>query len=268
MPNPSRTRLMVGPSLRRSRHPASNRRVPTARIKLLLFHPLADLEEAGSLFISGEYYASAMERSWLYGTGTTMGGRGYDVMLPPAQLPANWSSNADQVLPESDWTILRDGASFVATRRSVSELPLKACIGVMHALSAADDITSQLVSYHFGGVTTRDPELHFLLFAQGLKMGRALLDGANKTEQESQLPADIRTRLVRGLAWLFEVSNQRRQTRHAVNKRGKVELKEALTEDEEADFIVGANTLLQYLVSRRIGIPCTLFEDGATLVVA
>jgi hypothetical protein len=231
-------------------------------------HPILDTEQAGSLFISGEFYAEALEKSWMYGTGIPLAGRGYEHMLLPAHLPFRWSSNASDVLPESDWALLREGASYTASRRTAPSLPLLTCMKVMDALLETDDITMQIVEYHYGAATTLNQELHFLLLAQGLEMGRALLDGTTKDEQERLLPTAISTRLKNGLNWLFEISNQRRQTRHAINKRGAVELKQRLSDEEEHDFVAGANTVLHFLVCRRLAIPLTLFEDGRTLVVA
>jgi len=224
-------------------------------------------EDAGSVFISGEFHAQALEKAWLYGTGATMGGHGYEFMLPPARLPQSWTSNASEVLPESDWNLLRDGASFAASRRIFPSLPLKACIEVMKALADADDITLQLSAYHYGAVTTLDTDLHFLLFAQGLELGRELLSGKSKKDKEAQLPNGVRSRLRHGLDWLFSMANQRRQTRHALEKREAIVLKEEFDAEEEEVFLEGAHLVLQHLVSSRLGLPLVLFENDTTMPV-
>ena len=75
----------------------------------------------------------------------------------------------------------------------------------------------------------------------------------------------VSSRMKQGLDWLFEISNQRRQTRHATNKKGSIELREQFSELDEQDFLDGANLVLQLTVTNRLGLPLVLFEDYATV---
>src|SRR5262249_49746281 len=160
---------------------------------------------------NGEYHAQALEKAWLYGTGTTMAGSMFDFMLPPARLPLEWTVNAAEGLPENEWALVRDGASYTTRRRTAGTLPLPPCAGVLMAPADADDLTVQLTAYHFGAVTAHDPEVALLLIAQGLEVARALLPGKTKLDQEALLPPSVKSRVSRGLDWLHNMSNQRRQ---------------------------------------------------------
>jgi len=225
-------------------------------------------EDAGNAFIHGDYLAHALERAWLYGTGAMLSGHGYKYFLHPAQLPPSWTSNAEEVLAEDSWKLLSEGAYAGPLRRTAPRLPLEQCIAVLFALSEANDVVIQLVTYHVGAVTSRDPDLTFLLFAQGLEMGKSLIRGKSKSDKVKSLPGFVSERLPRDLDWYFEASNQRRQTRHAIDKRGAVVLKPDFDDDEGTDFVDGANILLHYLVTSQLGIPLIIDENGRSVRAA
>lgn len=75
-------------------------------------------------------------------------------------------------------------------------------------------------------------------------------------------------RLPQRLDWFFKISNQRRQTRHAVDKKAGVELKPSLEDNEQRDFFAGANLLLLYLVTTRLGLAMRVFENNTTIELA
>lgn len=224
-------------------------------------------EDVGSAYISGEAHAQALEKAWLYGTGLTLSGRGFDFFLHPVQLPSGWSSNAREVVPNDDWTLLHDGVALGDLRRTSQVRPLRHCIDVLWALARADEVLVQLSTYHLGAVSSLDRDLPFLLLAQGLEIARALLPGDSKKAQAAHLPAAVIERLPRGLDWLFGVSNQRRETRHAIDKQSEVVLKPAFEEDEERDFLEGANLILHFVVTSRLQLPLIVNESGTSSTI-
>lgn len=225
-------------------------------------------DEAGSMFINGEYHVRALEKAWLYATGLTMSGMGYEYMLSPSALPLGWTSNAASILSETEWSLLQDGATYTPQVRSASALPLRSAVDVIWALARADDLTIQLSTYHFDAVTAMNPDRHLLLFAQAIEMGRALLPGKSKAEQARLLPTGISTRLARGIDWLFEMSNQRRQTRHVIDKQVSIALKPDFDDQEQETFLHDAHLLIQYLVASRLSLPIMICENGSTVQAA
>jgi hypothetical protein len=197
------------------------------RYHVTMDHAIGVDEDAGNAFISGEYHAHALEKAWLYGTGTTIGGRGYDFLLPPGPPAPAVDQQCTRCTSRFGLGAATRRASYSPSQRVAPTLPLKACIAVLSALADADDVTAQLTTYHFGAVTTVDPDLHLLLFAQRLEIARVVLPGNTKHSKEAGLPAAVTSRLSHGLDCLFEMSNQRRQTRHAIDKKGVVALGEA-----------------------------------------
>jgi hypothetical protein len=129
---------------------------------------------------------------------------------------------------------------------------------VLKALEKSAEVTQQLCSYHFAALTTQETDMHFLLLAQGLEIARALLPGRSAADKENGLPATVRKALSQPLNWLFEMSQQRRQTRHAIDKRTNVSLKPSLTHDEELSFVHDANLILQFVASSQLSIPLVL----------
>jgi hypothetical protein len=240
----------------------------TGNYRVELERELAAGEDTGNAFIEGEYLAHALERAWLYGTGAMLWGHGYKYFLHPARLPHGWTSNAEAVIPEDSWKLLSDGSYLGSLRRTAPTLPLEHCLAVLFALTEANDVALQLVTYHVGAVTSLDADLTFLLFAQGLEIGRSLINGRTKADKIETLPKFVSDRLPRDLDWYFEASNQRRQTRHAIDKRGAIALKPDFDEEEGNDFVAGANVLLHYLVTLALGIPLILDENGNSIRVA
>jgi len=237
------------------------------RYHVSMEHILDVGEDAGSAYINGETHARALEKAWLYGTGGTLGWRGYNYYLVPAELPSGWTSNAEDVVPPEEWRLLKDGTSFEANRRTMPTLPLRSCVEVLWALTRADDVLVQLTTYHLGAVTTSDPDLYPLLFAQALDVARALLPGRDKREQTAMVPDAVARRLPNGLGWLYEIANQRRQTRHAIDKKAEVSLKPDLADAETEAFVSEASVLIQYIVSLKLGVPLVIDEDGTSVVV-
>jgi hypothetical protein len=126
----------------------------------------------------------------------------------------------------------------------------------------ADDILTQLCTYHYGGLVTTDPELHLLLFAQGIEIVRELLPGKSAKAKEAQLPVPVRDRMKRQLNWVFEVCQQRRETRHAIDKKEGLSIKPDFADEEADEFLHDANLLISHLVTSRIGVPLAVDDGG------
>lgn len=224
-------------------------------------------EDPGNVYIEGCYLAQRLDQVWVYSTGLRLGVRGFDLFLSPIQPPPDWSSNGAEVIPEDDWSLLSSRISSGPTHRTTPHLPLAASLEALRAFDMADEVTDKLSSFHLAALTTTEADVHFLLLAQGLEIARELLPGASAQEKHQTLPEGLRTRLHHDINWLFGIANQRRQTRHSIDKRSGVTLKPSLSDEEEAVFVHDANLLLQYVVSVRLNIPFVVNHKGHSQTV-
>ena len=97
-------------------------------------------------------------------------------------------------------------------------------------------MTQAIGELHTSAMETVDRELPYLLFAQALEAARPLFDGGSAAEQQSRLPVGVRERQAQDLNWLFSMCNQRRETRHLVDKADSVTLKPSFDERRGATF--------------------------------
>jgi hypothetical protein len=224
-------------------------------------------EDGGSAYIAGCYLARQLDRVWTYSTGLPFGARAYDWFLTPTNPPQDWNSNAREALPVEDWSLLQSRISYAAAYRTMPNPPLKATIEVMKAVSASDEVIDQLCSYHFEALSTTEGDVHFLLLAQGLEIARTLLAGDTTPAKQQNLPEAVAILCRRDLNWLFNMMQQRRQTRHAIDKGRVVVLKKAFADEEEDDYLHDANLIIQHVVAERLKIPLVWNEMGRTIEV-
>ena len=221
-------------------------------------------EDRGSLYIHGCYLARAIDRAWAYATGRLPGLRGYELFISPLDPPKEWETNAENVVPEDDWRILRLRVSAEPRHLRVSALPLRRTVRILKGIVDATDVLQQLCTYHYTALVTTDEELHLLLFAQALEIVRELLPGASTTEKEGRLPQAVRDRLRHRLNRLFELCQQRRQTRHAIDKKQGVSIKPDIGYDEADAFQQDANLLINWVVTHDLGVPLAVANDGVS----
>jgi hypothetical protein len=222
-------------------------------------------EDEGSLFIRGCYLASAIDRACGYATGSLLGSRGYDLFLTPLRPPDEWESDAASIIPRGDWELLQSRVSTAPPTREFSAgLPLQRAVSILRGIVKADDILQQLCAYHYGALITTDGELHFLLFAQAMEIVRELLPGASAPTKEAGIPKFVRERMKCSLNKTLEICQQRRQTRHAIDKKEGLRIKPDIGDEEGDAFQHDANLLISFVVTRSLGFPLAVVEDGVS----
>jgi hypothetical protein len=220
--------------------------------------------DLGNDYIQGCHLAQDLDRVWTYSTGLPLSPPGFDIFLPPVNPPPGWTSNGSIVVPGEDWSILQSREPSRHTHLTLPRLPLKASVHALEAYYQADELTAQLCSFHFGSLTTTEPDLHFLLLAQGLEIARELLPGPDANAKQNVLPSAVQKALKRGLNWLFEASHRRRQTRHSITKVPTLGLHPPLDESEERDFIHDSLLVLQAVAAARLGLPLVINSKGVS----
>lgn len=218
-------------------------------------------EDPGNVYIEARYIALGLARAWVYVTGLPIVGRGYDLFLSPIALPAEWSSNATDVVPDSDWSILQSRLTTAPTHRTLPRLPLAAAVRFMELYREADPVVTRLCEHYNGALETIEPELHLLHFGHALEIVRELLPGTDKAEKQRLLPLGLTSLLRRPIDWLFDLANRRRETRHSIDKRTGLSLHPEMTEAEASDFEHDSDILIRYAICNKLGLPL-VYEQG------
>lgn len=235
--------------------------------RVVLSYDVPADEDGGSAYIAGCYLARQLDRVWTYSTGLPLGSRAYDWFLTPTNPPPDWNSNAREALPEGDWSLLQSRISYAAPYRTTHKPPLQETIEIMKAVAESEEVVQQLCSYHFEALSTTEGDVHFLLLAQGLEIARTLLAGSTTAAKQQNLPDAVAVLCRRDLNWLFNMMQQRRQTRHAIDNGRVVVLKKPFEDDEEGDYLHDANLIIQHVVAKRLRIPLVWNEKGTTVEV-
>lgn len=227
-----------------------------------LDYEVSSEEDAGTAYIAGCHYARALDRAWSYATGMPLSGRGYDLFLSPSNPPSEWSSNASEALPADDWETLQSRVSYVSRHRVVPWFPLRSALRVMEALRDMDELSAQISVFHGAAMTAIGDDLPFLMFAQALEAADPFLRGGTALE----IPTSVCSLLKQSVKWVYMIANQRRETRHSIDKGASVALKPGMTDQEKLDFLHDANLLVHWLMVHRLGVPLVLNENGRTIV--
>jgi hypothetical protein len=222
---------------------------------------IEDDEDPGLAFMGACDVARDVDRAFNYATGWPLLGKSFRYLLEPQSVPRAWRLTAGaEHVPAGDWELLEGIASNPRTR-TLPDQPLRATLRVLEALGQAGPIIAELGALHYAALSTHDAALAPLLLAKGLEAARELLPGGDLKSKHSALPASVRTHLPRNLAWYYDVANNRRETRHVVDKRSSVVLKDALSDDERAEFQSGADLLLNFIIVSQLGLPLILCDS-------
>ncbi|HEY3288139.1 MAG TPA: hypothetical protein VGJ96_13555 [Gemmatimonadaceae bacterium] len=103
------------------------------------------------------------------------------------------------------------------------KLPLESAVKALFALRDAGEVTNQIADFHQASMAMVVPELTYLLLAQGIECALSSYSEGKRTA----IPTAVAKHLKHDLNWLSEMSHQRRETRHAVDKKTGVALKQS-----------------------------------------
>ncbi|MEX2181396.1 MAG: hypothetical protein WD771_05095 [Gemmatimonadaceae bacterium] len=227
-------------------------------------------DDPGIVFMRACDLARDVDRAFNYATGWPLNGKTFRYLIQPQQVPRAWSLDATskELIAADDWELL-DGIASRPRTRVLPATPLDDTLRALEAIGSADTTTAELGQLHYGALTTHDPSLAPLLLSKGLELGRELLPGMDLTAKQAAMPPAVIASLPRALPWFFDISNNRRETRHLVDKRSALALKDELSENERDDFLNGADLILHYLVVSRLNLPLVLMAtDGSSRVAS
>lgn len=200
--------------------------------------------------------AQDLDKFWVYGCGeplsplvTTLS---FDVT------PKGWHSNVDKV---KEYLLQNCHQMFVVAQLGhchwiqMPFYPLLPSLRARDAYQKADPPTKALADLHYAALKSRGGEGQLFSFAKALELAREVLDGKNDHAKEKALGLSVGT-LKRSFHWLFDVGNNRYNTRHVVRKGFRPAMLHArMTGQEIMDYKHDADWILRRLVCQRLRIP-------------
>lgn len=227
-----------------------------------------DGDDPGVVFMRACDIARDLDRAFTYATGWPLGNKSFKYLFSPQSAPRAWTLAAGkELISESDWEILGGVASRPRSRMLPRE-PLRSTLRVLDAIGNADATVAELSQLHYGALSTHDPSLAPLLLSKGLETARELLPGSDLKAKGRYLPSAIASQLAHDLSWFYDISNNRRETRHLVDKGASLVLKDELSENERDDFLNGADLLLHHTVVSQLNLPLVLMDSAGVSRVA
>lgn len=203
-----------------------------------------------------------IELLWAFAAALPLRSRGFGLELTIIEPPQGWSSNTNKVDRAIQADIQQVTCSFrIVSRhwRYASAFPLQRLIPLLNAYGALDDeVVRELINLHYAAHMSSSSHGQVVLFAKALEITRKLLPGRDDIERGRILPPEVQSALSRPLHDLYDLSNNRRETRHAVSKKASVTvLHPPMSTEERSAFKRDASMVINFVVCNKLGLePC------------
>lgn len=200
--------------------------------------------------------AQDLDKFWVYGCGEPLSpvltSLSFDVT------PKGWHSNMEGV---KKYLLDNCHQMFAVVRIknrhwvTMPFYPLLPALEARDAYRKADPPTKALADLHYAALKSSGGEGQLFSFAKALELAREVLEGKNDQAKEKALGLSPGT-LRRSFHWLFDVGNNRYNTRHVVRKGFRpAKLHVRMTRQEIMDYKHDADWILRSLICQRLKIP-------------
>ncbi len=218
------------------------------------------VESSGQLLEVGSKLGAMtadLDRFFVYACGEPLLPVGFSFSFDST--PNGWQSNRDDL---KDYFLQHCTKTIAVVRVtnqkwiSMPYFPLRPALEARDRFKSADTITAALVDLHYGALKVPIGEGRLFSLARGLELARKVIPGNDDDAKEKNLALPVGA-LKRSLHWLFDVGNNRYNTRHVV-KRGApaAVLHPRMTGEELTDYQSDADYVLRKLICDRLKILC------------
>jgi len=197
--------------------------------------------------------ADDLNRVWTYVCGQPINAARLGLVICHA--PTAWTTNVEEV----EWNLQAGGLTGKVSIRTrhwayCQELPLRKVLDILKKYKTAPDIVRELIEIHYLALTSTLPEARLYFFAKGLEIVRKLLPGKDDQEKQKSLPVDIASDLQQSLHWLFDMANNRSDTRHVILKKvTPPKLLPRMSAQERESFEHDADLFIRTAVCMKLG---------------
>ena len=201
--------------------------------------------------------ARELDLAWTYGCGHPLTKRHFIFQASIVDIDSTqgivrgWRGNYGELLDEINRG--KRHVSFRFNRMDFSSLPSFPLAGVLKIRSAileADETTTILLNLHYSAHMANDVLSMCFFLSKCLELVRAILPGRRDEEKEDYLQDSAKNELQMSLHDLFDLANNRFQTRHIIDKEG--EFHPRLTSDELVAFRYDADLVIRSVLAERL----------------
>lgn len=199
--------------------------------------------------------AKELDKFWVYSCGEPLSP--VLIQLSFDVTPKGWLSNTEDLKNY----LLTNCRSVIAVVRAnprhwmvMPYYPLLPALRAREKYQTADPLTKALADLHYVALSSPLGEGRLFSFARALELARRILTGKDDATKEASLRLPGGS-LKRSLHWLFDVANNRYNTRHVVNRRSAAPALHApMSGQELIDYQHDADLILRTLVCQRLQI--------------
>lgn len=237
--------------------------------RLIVERKLTQADDAQHWHYTGVDLIERIELLWAFAAGLPLRSRGFGVELATIKPPPGWESNVEDV----DCAIqIAAGNRFIYSSfnfqsrhwRYAPAFPLAGLVIALKAYGAlSDEVVRELIDVHYAAHMFRSSRGQKVFFAKALEIVRKLLPGDTDDERERALSVEVRKSLSRPLHDLYDLSNNRRETRHAVmQKSTAAALHPEMSTQESLAFVRDADLVIRAVVCDKLGLDIVLFKES------
>lgn len=223
----------------------------------------SDLEQLNSEAVS---LIEKVELLFPYAWATPLHGDTLVKTLSPIEPPERWISNKEDVRREfqKEKSGLIIGGIKISTiqYKYGDSFPLKTTMRMMRKYSDLEAVVKTMIDIHWQSLIARSTHSQLFLLAKCLELTRAYLPGKNDQQKERSLAEDARKNISMKYRDLFDLSNNRAETRHVVSSsKDQIKTHKSITEDEREAFVNDSNTIIRAIVCDALGEDLTILGD-------
>lgn len=227
--------------------------------KIIIKSKISDEKELFDSYQQLSEISRQIDRAWLYACGHPLTKSDFSLLTPHLQSLdgkiSGWRTNYRATKKK-----LRKGkpsVNFKVNRQDwafYSVLPLEHALNIRTAILSSSDLIQSLIELHFYAHKVKDDYSRFFFFAKALEIVRKLLPGKDDKQKEKNLPFNISKELSCSLHSLYDLSNNRYETRHIMQKKKQQVMHQKMTVDEIRSFKHNADIILRAVTCQNLGI--------------
>lgn len=251
--------------IRETYEPLDDRKLPkgTVSYSIWIETEVSSPEEIWAKKDIGFKIADDLNRVWTYVCGQPINAARLGLVVCDA--PDAWTTNNKEVENKLHAEISGITGNIIFQTRYymyVMELPLSKALDVYESYKTASDLVHALIELHYSALTSKRSEARLIFFAKALEMVHKLLPGKRNQQKQDSLPVNITSNLHKSLPWLFEMSNERVDTRHVVQRTPTPTLHKQMSVQERQSFEDDADLIIRTVVCQQLGYEPFLVKYG------
>ena len=239
---------------------------------LALEKSVASPQELQVAFTEAATIAHQLEYAWCYATGRPF--QYLKLMIQPSAGPPGWAGNYQELRITLDREAQSGFALVIDYHHRewsiASFLPLKLALEARKAILHAPHVLRRLVEIHVDAFKNFG-QPRFILLAKALEIAGAYYitgeadksrKARNKRFQRALRRLGVHKRLTKTVKWLFNISNTRRDIRHAWDHTTttSLALHPAMSQQEQSEFVRNADLVVRAFICQRLAIPIVTYD--------